>query len=106
MVNGTHDFRHVRVARSLIDRTRGLIGFPADRLAIFIPNCGSIHTCFVKASIDVVFVDGDNRIVAIEANVRPWRVRIGPRATKSVLELPAGGAARAGLALGETIVVA
>ncbi|MGZ4808787.1 MAG: DUF192 domain-containing protein [Thermoanaerobaculia bacterium] len=93
------------VARSVIDRARGLIGRPADRAMIFIPRCSSIHTCFLSTSIDVVFVDGDNRIVAIEASTPPWRVRIGPRGTRSVLELPAGAAARAGLALADTIVV-
>lgn len=100
-----HDFRHVPVARSVADRARGLIG-RSGRLMIFIPQCASIHTAFVKASIDVIFVDRDNRILSIDPGVRPWRIRIGPRGSKSVLELPDGEAARAGLKVGDTIEVA
>jgi uncharacterized membrane protein (UPF0127 family) len=100
----THDFRHVPVARSVADRARGLIG-RTGRLMIFIPQCGSIHTAFVKAAIDVIFVDRENRILSIDAGVRPWRVRIGPRGSKSVLELPDGEAAKSGLHVGDTIEV-
>ncbi len=102
----THDFRHMPVARSFADRARGLIGRPAESFAVFIPACRSIHTCFVRAPIDVIFVDRDNGVVAIEPDVPPWRVRIGPRSAQSVLELPAGEAARAALSLGDTILVA
>ncbi len=101
----THDFRHVPVARSVADRARGLIG-RSGPLMIFIPQCGSIHTAFVRANIDLIFVDRDNRILSVESGVRPWRIRIGPRGAKSALELPEGEAARSNLKVGDTIETA
>lgn len=50
----------------------------------------SIHNCFVRFPIDVLFLDKKNKIVKILHGFKPWRFSwIYLRATK-VLELPAG----------------
>jgi uncharacterized protein len=89
----THDCTHVPAAHSFRERLAGLIGRrdPA-RLSLLIPRCSAVHTWFMRASIDIVFLDDRSMVLTIAARVRPWRVLRGPRGTRSVLELPPGGA--------------
>jgi uncharacterized protein len=78
------------VARGLA-RLRGLIGrrsWPVG-VALEIPRCRSVHTFGMRFALDLVWLDGDRRVVRIDRAVRPCRVRSCRRA-KSVLELRAG----------------
>ena len=42
--------------------------------ALVIKPCKSIHTCFMKYSIDVVFLNEKFQIVKIKRNMRPWKM--------------------------------
>ncbi len=56
---------------------------------IFIPG-NSIHTCFMRYEIDVVFLNNDNKVVRVIEKMKPWRfTKFYLKATKA-LELPAG----------------
>jgi uncharacterized protein len=63
---------------------------------LLLPSTRSVHTHFMRFSIDVVFLDRELRIVSIVAPLRPWRVVWRPSA-ESVLELAAGECDRLGL---------
>ena len=80
------------VAETFAERARGLIGReppPAGR-GLLITRCNCIHTCFMRYSIDLAFLDREGRVVRRVANVRPWRIWVwgGWRAV-SVLETAA-----------------
>lgn len=62
------------------------------RAGLLLTPCSSVHTAFVRFPIDVVMLDGSNRVLAVRANVRPWRAVIGVKGTHAILELPAGTA--------------
>lgn len=82
----------VSVAESLVARMRGLLGrsfLPAGH-ALLIRPCKGIHTFFMRFSIDAVFLDKDNRIVAIYHSLPPNRMTAVYCKAHSVLELPAG----------------
>jgi hypothetical protein len=89
---GTTLAEHCRMARSMRDRTVGLLGTsavgPGDGL--WIERSPSIHMFFMRYAIDAVFVDGDDRVVRIVENLRPWRVVAWARGAKDCIELPAG----------------
>ena len=69
---------------------------------LLIEPCNGVHTLFVRFSIDVVFLDGAGRVVAIE-RLRPNRLgRIHPSA-RSALELPEGTADRFDLRPGDQV---
>ena len=95
----------VRVARSLADRTVGLLRTP--RLepgeGLWIENAPSIHMFFMKYPIDAVFVDGEGRVTKVVADLRPWRVVWWARGARDCLELPAGAAAAAGIEVGDVL---
>jgi uncharacterized membrane protein (UPF0127 family) len=73
------------------------------RCFLLLPACRSIHTFFMRVSIDVVFLDDNQLIVAIHRNVRPRRLLFGPPEATATLELPAGGADEYGAALGDRL---
>jgi uncharacterized protein len=82
------------VAESLAARLRGLLGrraLPA-REGMLIRRESSVHTFFMRFAIDVVFLDADERVLRIHANVGPWRLK-ACRGARSVLELAAGASA-------------
>jgi uncharacterized protein len=95
------------VARGPIHRTRGLLGrasLPSGE-GLLLPHTPSVHMFFMRFAIDVVFLDGEQRITRIAHDLRPWRIASGGRGTKTALELPAGAAAASALAPGARLVV-
>jgi uncharacterized protein len=92
------------VAATPFTRMRGLLGrssLPSGQ-GILLRPASSVHTFFMRFPIDVVFLDGELRVVEIAADLRPWRAA-GKRGARAVLELPAGECARRGLAVGDQI---
>jgi hypothetical protein len=92
------------VAATPFTRLRGLLGrksLPSGQ-GILLRPAGSIHTFFMRFAIDAVFLDDELRVVAIAADLRPWRAA-GKRGARAVLELPAGECARRGLAVGDQV---
>ena len=62
----------------------------------------AIHTHFMHFPIDVVFLDSDQVVVAIERNLRPWRTA-SFRGAREVVELAAGECDRRGLEVGDRV---
>ncbi|MFT4065070.1 DUF192 domain-containing protein [Paraburkholderia sp.] len=91
----------LNVTTRMIDRLKGWIGRKsiAERDALLIQPCNSIHTWFMSAPIDVVFLDRHRRVVGVRDNVGPRRLCMHWRAA-AALELQAGRSAALGLAPG------
>jgi uncharacterized protein len=92
------------VAATPFARMRGLLGrrsLPSGE-GILLRPAASVHTFFMRFSIDVVFLDEELRVVRIAPDLRPWRAA-GRRGARAVLELPAGECARRGLRVGDII---
>jgi uncharacterized protein len=96
---------HVDVAEDLVSRARGLMFrrelAPGHGLAL--RPCSSVHMFFMRFPLDVVFVDGEGRVVRILAGIRPWRASGIVRGAKAAIELPVGTAARGGLTPGTVV---
>lgn len=82
----------VTVAASWLQRTKGLLGRKAlpKQEGLYIPNCGSIHTWFMRFAIDVVFVDKHGRVTRTVRELAPYRFALGPPGSAGTLELAAG----------------
>jgi len=102
----------VEVAGSIWARFRGLMGRAglAPGEGMWFPGDSSIHMFFMRFPIDAVFLGGDAdatpwRVVAIRT-LRPWRDVVLPvRGAQGCLELPAGTAAAASLAVGDRVTL-
>lgn len=81
----------VQVADSFGTRLKGLMfkkNLP-EKSGLLIRNCSSIHTCFMRFPIDVLYLDKDYELLHAET-VPPWRVGTIVPHTRHVLELPQG----------------
>jgi uncharacterized membrane protein (UPF0127 family) len=95
------------LARHPVTRMRGLLGRRSlgQGEGLLLQPAGSIHTFFMRFAIDVVFLDGERRVLKVVPDVRPWRTAAGRRA-RAVLELAAGEAARVGVREGDVLHLA
>ena len=78
------------VADTFATRLRGLLGrrsLPSGE-GLLIRRESSVHTCFMRFAIDVVFLDADLRVLRVDSNVGPWRLK-ACRGAQAVLELRA-----------------
>ena len=88
-------------------RLEGLLGrgsLPSGE-GILLRPAGSVHTWLMRFPIDVVFLDRELTVLHVVPELVPWRTA-GKRGAKAVLELPAGEAARRGLAAGDRLELA
>lgn len=93
------------VAERFVSRFFGLMGRrDLSDAFLFIPRCSSIHTCFMRGAIDIVFLDRENRALRIVESMQPWRFAWGPRGTDAVLETPAGYTRSRRIAEGDVIL--
>lgn len=92
-----------RVARSLRDRTIGLLGTPQPGPGdgLLIERTQSIHMFFMRYPIDVVFVDRDARVTRCVPGLRPWRVVWWARGARDCIELGVGSIAASGTQVGD-----
>jgi uncharacterized membrane protein (UPF0127 family) len=82
----------VSVADTAATRSKGLLGRDsmAPEEGLWIVPCPMIHTFFMRFSIDVVFLDGDNKVRRVIENLKPWRLSPWVFSARSVLEMAAG----------------
>jgi uncharacterized membrane protein (UPF0127 family) len=64
----------------------GLRGLPPST-GLLLPRTCSIHTLGMRFALDLVWLDGDGRVVRADRRVPPWHVR-GCRTASQVVELP------------------
>ena len=86
-------------ARSYRERGRGLMlldELPPGR-ALRIPRCSSVHTFWMRFPVDLVWLDGDGRVLRVDCDQR--RSVAWCRGAKEVVETRAGEGARYAAAL-------
>jgi uncharacterized membrane protein (UPF0127 family) len=101
---GTVVCEHCLLAETMFARLRGLLGRSglSSGEGMLLRPAASIHTAFMRFPIDAVFLDRENRVVKVAAELAPWRAA-ACRGSRTVLELPAGEAARQGLRPGVSL---
>ena len=82
---------HVSLAVTPLRRARGLLASEPGAAPLLLAPARSVHTCFMRRPIDVVFLDADLVVLKVVRRLRPWRIAASRHAT-AVLELPAGAA--------------
>ena len=104
--DGTIVCERCLLAETALTRMKGLLGrreLPSGE-GILLKPASSVHMAFMRFAIDAVFLDRELRVVKIAADLKPWRAAAA-RGSKSVLEIPAGEAARRGLSVGDRLIL-
>lgn len=97
-----------RRADNFWKRLRGLIGvreLPQGDGLLIVP-ANQVHTNFMSIPIDVVYLDGENRVMDFDETMRPYRFGRLRRGAHAVLELPAGSVAAHGVQRGDQLHMA
>ena len=99
------------LASGLRDRSRGLIGRPAlarDLGLLFERGrCEPFmwfHTMLMTFPIDIVFLDSDGTVLAVNHDLGPWRVSSLVLRARKAIELPSGRVRETGTQTGDIIV--
>lgn len=95
----------IHEANSFFTRLKGLLftkDLPLD-CGLRIRPCQQIHTYFMQYDIDVLHLDSDQQVVAIEENLTPGKLGMKHYATMEVIELPAGLIAKTGTKVGHKV---
>lgn len=97
----------LKIAKSFSERLAGLMFKKrlksSEGLLIF--GCNSIHTCFMRFAIDVVFMDMDHRVICIKEKIKPWRQSGFVKKAYMTLELPEGTVGRKDISIGDILIL-
>ena len=98
---------NVHFATSLLQRTIGLLQKRrvAPSEGLWFRNACMIHTVGMRTAIDVIFVDGHDRIVQLRPAVRPNRLVVACVGAASVIELGAGALEGTDLLIGDRLLL-
>jgi uncharacterized membrane protein (UPF0127 family) len=83
---------NVKAADTFSLRTMGLMFRESmgEMDGLVLEPCNSIHTFFMKFSIDVVFLNSKNKVIKIFRELPPWRITRMYFSASKVLEMEAG----------------
>ena len=102
----------VTVARSLRDRSRGLLGrrqlSPEEGMLFEAESWLPVmwmHTWFMRFPIDIVFLGRGDNVIKIQASLRPWRLSPIVMGARKALELSEGAVTRSETAVGDLIAI-
>ena len=99
-------FLEIKIADSFFTRLAGLMfqkKIP-HAMGLLLAPCNSVHMCFMRFAIDVVYLDKDYKILKIVTNLKPWIGLSMCRKAWATLEMAAGEAERCSLAVGKKLV--
>ena len=80
------------IATRMLDRMRGLLGRASlpEGTGMFLKPCGSIHTVGMQFSLDVIFLDRQQRIVRTAQRLHPNWFALGGHSAHAVVECATG----------------
>lgn len=96
-----------RLANNRWTRLRGLIGVRelAEGQGIIIEPCHGVHCMFMSIPIDVIYVNKQHQVVALDKAMRPWAVGKIYRDSRYVVEVPAGTIDRTRTEIGDQLQI-
>jgi len=97
----------LRIARTFKERLLGLMFKRRMHRneGLLILGCSSIHTCFMRFAIDVVFMDIDHKVICIKNRIKPWRISGFVPKAYMTLELSEGTINRKNISLGDILII-
>ena len=97
----------VMVADTFLTRLSGLMfrqKLPAATGLLLAP-CNSVHMCFMRFAIDIIYIDKDYNIIKVVKNLKPWLGLSMCSKAWATLEMSAGEAERCGYEAGKKLVL-
>ena len=104
---GTVVCRQGSLANNFRTRLCGLLGRSGlhGEGGLLIQPSSGVHTIGMSFAIDIVVLDGEQRVIALSENTGGWAVRGVSLKTRSVLELPPGRIHECLIEVGDHLIV-
>lgn len=96
----------ILIADTFFSRLAGLMfrkKLPTSTGLLLSP-CNSVHMCFMRFAIDVIYLDKDYKILKIVKDLKPWIGLSMCSNAWATLEMTAGEADRCGLVVGKKLI--
>ena len=96
----------VKHADTFAGRLRGLMfskEFPAGIDALILTPCNAVHTFFMRYHLDVLFLDGNLKVLYIIHKMKPGRFSPVVKEARYVVEMAVGNAVRCGVQVGDSL---
>ncbi|MDR3256854.1 MAG: DUF192 domain-containing protein [Endomicrobium sp.] len=90
-------------AETFWERFSGFMFKKSANYALLFNNCKSIHTCFMRFDVDVVYLDKSNRVLKVIKSLQPFKVAFLVKNSASILEIPSNMTNAEELAIGKKI---
>lgn len=103
-VDGQLITANAQLADTFFGKLAGLLGktdLAADYCLALTP-CSSIHMAFMKMPLDIAYLDKSGVVIALQWDLKPWRIGEIHKGAHTVLEAPVGGVLRS-LKVGDAI---
>lgn len=78
----------VFIANNFKKRFLGLMGKKEGVYGLLLQPCNSIHTFFMRYPLDALFLDKNNKIIAIKRLLKPFSIVPSVKGAVKVLEFP------------------
>ena len=97
--------REGRMANNSWTRLRGLIGVRelSEGQGIVIEPCHGVHCMFMSIQIDVIYVNKQHQVVALDKAMKPWVIGKIYRDSRYVVEVPIGTIERTNTKIGDQL---
>ena len=94
----------LQLAHTAWARLRGLLGYKTLSAGhgLWLRPCNSVHCWFMRFAIDVIYLDEQQRVLQVRAQLRPWQLSLCWPAS-SVIEMAAGECQRLNITAGDQI---
>ena len=76
----------IRKAKNFKEKLFGLMFKKEYPYNLLFPKCSSIHTFWMRFSIDLLCLNKKNEIIWIAFKIKPWRIFFSPKGTYSIIE--------------------
>lgn len=102
--NGQVLWSEVVLAAGFWDRLQGLLGKSVlhEEQGLLLMPCASVHTWGMRFSLDIVFLDREQTVLACREGVKPYGLK-SCRGAWATLEVAAGSIARLGIVEGQRL---
>ena len=95
------------VTTSFLERFRGLMfrqSIP-DSYGLLIRPCNQIHMMNMKFPLDVIYLSGNDTVLHMDEDIRPWQIGKTVKRAVGVVEVNAGTCTRLGLETGDKLTI-
>ncbi len=95
----------IMIANTFLTRLRGLMfrqKLPPETGLLLAP-CNSVHMCFMRFAIDVIYIDKDFNILKVVKDLKPWIGLSMCSKAWATLEMTAGEAERCAIEAGKKL---